>query len=519
MLFHAFAHWLLFASTLACNASVGGTGNDNVERLYSIYFMTANIALNAVGYTVLTLIYRHSVKTIFNRNIPSIRKEENGDFVESFNQHLLMLRPLEIFFRFITAPLRVLPDIIVIGETRCGTTNLCGHIVSLSSLSSLSDKRVKIKCYTPFCAWYHPELDNKESFYFVGHYLGIVDPYFYRMAFPLKVTRWWEEEVKGNFFFCFDGCAQYLSSPSASYLIASAYQGKLPPPVLVACVRNPVDQAISWWKYENNAISWGEDIGLKEWNTDLRSTQYPPKTILEALEFSRSDFVSKSYSNAEKLVKDLILNCGSGNDPKPTTSFLSKLFRRDIKCLPSWSITWPGGQLSTIGRSGQYSRNIKRFNDVFQTAFGGKHVDTTSTTGKPSEPNYNETGSADQPKTSKNSTKPQIGLVHIVPLECQSNGKILKLSIRPFLSDVVRRCVRRRHLSYTTLMDNMDNAINMLCTEDNFEATRRNSGTALTNLAMDPSHGEKVVLEKHFEKDQEWYNRMLKQCVSSSHHH
>jgi hypothetical protein len=34
---------------------------------------------------------------------------------------------------------------------------------------------MKIKCYTPFCAWNVPELDHKETFFFVGHYLGKFD--------------------------------------------------------------------------------------------------------------------------------------------------------------------------------------------------------------------------------------------------------------------------------------------------------------------------------------------------------
>ena len=186
--FHAIAHWFLFASMTSCNAFVV-IGNDNAVRptqtrencqLYSLYFMAINIMLNAVGYTIIILIYRHSIRVVFNRKIPTIRKDDEGYIkpephpaVQSFNTHLLMLRPLEILFRFITAPMRVLPDVIVIGETRCGTTNLCAHIVSLSSVSSHSDEHMKIKCYTPFCAWAHPILDHKESFYFVGHYLGI----------------------------------------------------------------------------------------------------------------------------------------------------------------------------------------------------------------------------------------------------------------------------------------------------------------------------------------------------------
>ena len=174
---HTIAHWT-FVSNLFDGSRAGLTA-DNYWRRISLYCLTTNLLLNAVGYTFLILMYRHSVQTIFNRNLPRMARDVDGCILpnphpalESFNTHLLLLRPLEILFRFITSPLRVLPDVIVIGETRCGTTNLCGHMVSLCSSSSQSVDRVKIKCYTPFCAWNVPDLDRKESFYFVGHYLG-----------------------------------------------------------------------------------------------------------------------------------------------------------------------------------------------------------------------------------------------------------------------------------------------------------------------------------------------------------
>jgi len=70
----------------------------------------------------------------------------------------------------------------------------------------------------PFCAFDHP-LDGKESFYFSGHYFGLVHPYFYRAMFPLKVTRWLHTEVLGRPFIVFDGCAQYLSAPWAPAMV------------------------------------------------------------------------------------------------------------------------------------------------------------------------------------------------------------------------------------------------------------------------------------------------------------
>lgn len=172
----AIAHWFLFVAARIVQPKC------HYWRWVSLYILVANTFCCTMGYTILILIYRHSVQTIFNRNIPRLRKDDDGIIMpiahpalQSFNTHLLIFRPLEVLFRFITAPLRVLPDLIVLGETRCGTTNLCGTIVSLSNKSSLAGDRIKIKCYQPFCAWNVPELDHKESFFFVGHYLGKID--------------------------------------------------------------------------------------------------------------------------------------------------------------------------------------------------------------------------------------------------------------------------------------------------------------------------------------------------------
>lgn len=173
----------------------------------SLALLIVSSALNVVGYALLIALYRCSLRTIFNRQIPPTMHE----CLASFGAHLSMLRPLEILFRYYTSSWRVLPDIIVLGEVRCGTTSLCQHLADLDCFA----------CHTPFCLWAHPELDNKETFYFVGHYLGTpsphcffsvssfiimihnrclsimstgnVTPRHYRMCFPLKLTKWWND--------------------------------------------------------------------------------------------------------------------------------------------------------------------------------------------------------------------------------------------------------------------------------------------------------------------------------------
>lgn len=61
-------------------------------------------------------------------------------------------------------------------QVRCGTTTLCAHLAGLGESSQ--------SFAPPFCPWKHPELDAKETFYFAGHYLGLVEPRLYPMCFP-----------------------------------------------------------------------------------------------------------------------------------------------------------------------------------------------------------------------------------------------------------------------------------------------------------------------------------------------
>ena len=329
---------------------------------WSYPLLSATGLLVLSGYVLLVALYRHSIQTIFNSMVPS-------RFLPSFAVHLGMMKPLEIMWRYLTCRYRVLPDIIVLGEVRCGTTSLCQHLASING------------CHAPFCLWRHPELDGKETFFFVGHYLGIVDPQKYSLCFPLAITRLFCQSILRRPFFTFDGCAQYLSSPSAPYLIAKAYNDAgQPPPILVACVRDPLDQALSWWTYENSAIAWGKSMGLVHWNTDIRTKDYPPRSLSEAIEFSFSDEVETMYRRAEDLF--------NGNDAV-------------VKTLPGWALTWPGGQLSGIGRNGRFAANIGRYERVFSHVFGNSKYASTI------------------PSTSS------LKFVNVVPLDCMQDKESL----------------------------------------------------------------------------------------------
>lgn len=325
------------------------------------------------------------------------------DRLSSFCTHMSLLRPLEIIFRYCTYRWRVLPDIIVLGEVRCGTTSFCDHLSKLHSFD----------VHTPFCLWAHPELDRKETFYFVGHYLGDVTPKYYRMCFPLKITKWWinvswkirklfhRDQCSPRPFLTFDGCAQYLTSPSAPYLIAEAYrEAGEPPPIFVACVRDAKEQAISWWIYENNAMAWGEGMGLVQNNIPLRGKLYPPKSLNDAVEFGTSEEISNLFVQCERLFP---------------SQYLIECSRKNRTCiLPDWAMSWPGGQLAGIGRNAEFVDNIIRYEKVV------KAVATHYVDGKTEEPNIK---------------------VNILPLKYLSHDTLL----RSFLVQILVQASQRKN--------------------------------------------------------------------------
>jgi len=342
--------------------------------------------LSALGFIRLFSFYRLTVQMVFNKELPRLFSD---NFFKSIYNYYILSRPMSMLYRYHTASFRVLPDVLVLGEVRCGTTSLCKHLTSLSG------------CHPPFCPWKHPELEKKETFYFVGHY-GTVDPAKYSMCFPLKITRWFYTTILRRPFFTFDGCAQYLNSPTAPYLLAEAYikAGK-PPPILLACVRNPVDQAVSWWKYENSAIQWGESMGLKNNHDQLRSKLYPPKTFSSALDYSLSPSISSGYVAAEDLVRN------------KSHSQMSGLM------LPPWSLTWPGGQLTGVGRSGNFNENILRFENVFNYKFMGGEGEFSNN------PLRSSSNSSNSSKSSKNNGSNR-QFVRVVNLEELNDSTALK---------------------------------------------------------------------------------------------
>ena len=175
----------------------------------------------------------------------------------------------------------------LLGEVRCGTTTLASLL------------RSDLGMIGPFTPWDVPLANDKESFFFVGHYFGLVSPSLYRLCWPLRHIRWLVQLItRRRPPLLFDGCASHLSAPWAPRLIdrlqreemgysphrskgkgstggaatgpgkggtATGHGANKSGMVFIVMVREPVSQHLSWWRLEQGSMVFAkEGLGMGE---------------------------------------------------------------------------------------------------------------------------------------------------------------------------------------------------------------------------------------------------------------
>jgi len=162
-------------------------------------------------------------------------------------------------------------------------------------------------------------------------------------------------------------------------------------------------------------------MGLSQWNVELRTPLYPPFSVSGALEFSSSETVEEAY----KMTEDLFTG------------------GQCTYVLPPWAMTWPGGQLSGIGRNGLYANNIKRYESVFSEVFSEGHSAGTRTCSLEKVP-----------------ASSKLRFVNVVPLEFLGDKSRLNSTLASLMGQVDgRRAVGAPSLSGQTSQFNISNGI------------------------------------------------------------
>ena len=85
-----------------------------------VFVFTAMLSLiNLIGLAAAACFYRHNVRLVLN----CTPRWTSPSCIWEF---LGFIRPLEMIWRFVTYRFRVLPDLLLVGEVRCGTTSFAG---------------------------------------------------------------------------------------------------------------------------------------------------------------------------------------------------------------------------------------------------------------------------------------------------------------------------------------------------------------------------------------------------------
>ena len=148
---------------------------------------------------------------------------------------------LEKLYRGFTSPIRLLPDFLIIGTQRGGTTSLYNYLMGRPGVGPAAVKELHFfdKKFHKGSAWY-------------------------RAHFPTSIQKYAFELSRKQHFATGEASAYYLFHPHAPRRVA----GLLPGAKLIVLLRNPVDRAYSQYNFEvelgRESLSFEEAIAAEE---------------------------------------------------------------------------------------------------------------------------------------------------------------------------------------------------------------------------------------------------------------
>jgi hypothetical protein len=180
-------------------------------------------------------------------------------------------------FRFVTGPLRVLPDFIIIGAQKSGTSSLYGCLIGHPSI---------------------PRALRKEVHFFDVNFANGMD--WYRAHFPTTfykaVTRLARPVLIG------EASPYYLFHPHAAQRVAAA----LPAVRLIVMLRNPVDRAYS--AYHHQVRNGSETLSF-EAALDAEPTRLEKETAMMSADATYNSYNHRHFSYlARGVYLDQLLN-------------------------------------------------------------------------------------------------------------------------------------------------------------------------------------------------------------------
>ena len=145
------------------------------------------------------------------------------------NFPLAIARNAILTYRRATSSLRLLPDFVIIGSARSGTTSLYNYLIKRPDIAPARQKELHF-----FDCNYHKGLS------------------WYRAQFPTKIYKYYKEKVYKDHYITGEASPYYLFHPYVPQRMAQL----LPQIKLIALLRNPIDRAFSHYRWE---VNWGNE--------------------------------------------------------------------------------------------------------------------------------------------------------------------------------------------------------------------------------------------------------------------
>jgi len=183
----------------------------------------------------------------------------------------------EKFYRGMTSPLRLLPDFLVIGTQRGGTTSLYNYLQALPCIEPSSTKEIHFfdRRFSKGLTWYR------------GH-------------FPTRVEKYYAQRLRRRPFVTGEASPAYLFHPHVPRRVA----GALPHVKLIVLLRNPVDRAYSQYYH---AVELGfETLPFEEAIKDeVERTSEEREKILQDEHYDSYAYKHRSYLSRGIYVEQL----------------------------------------------------------------------------------------------------------------------------------------------------------------------------------------------------------------------
>ncbi len=174
------------------------------------------------------------------------------------------------FYRGITHPIRMLPDFLVIGTQRGGTTSLFHYLEDHPCIQPAVNKDLHFfdRKYAKGLAWYR------------GH-------------FPTRIEHYYAQRVRGQALLTGEASPSYLFHPYAAKRVAQA----VPHVKLIALLRNPVSRAYSQYHHAvelgHETLSFTEAIEDEEERTAREQEKIRQDPHYYSEEFKHRSYLTK----------------------------------------------------------------------------------------------------------------------------------------------------------------------------------------------------------------------------------